>query len=125
MLRFPKEISEFTIASKRGVLDVGLQPQHVAQAGFGEPDDVVVLVFGPGDVAKLGVAGHVSPSASAPTTYGLLVAPTPEFPAKTCAQKPRWRFDSGFRNVAKINGFPLRRPSLGQAVSGVTRMTMP
>ena len=58
MLRLTEEVSEFVISGEGSVLDVGLQPQHIAQADFGEPDDVVVLVLSPGNVAKLRVAGQ-------------------------------------------------------------------
>src|SRR4249919_2994313 len=62
MLGAAEELSEFVVSRQRRVFDIGLQPQHIAQAGFGEPDDVVVLVPGPSDIAKLGVASHSSPS---------------------------------------------------------------
>src|SRR4249920_1853203 len=76
MLGAAEKLSEFVVSRQRGVFDIGLQPQHIAQAGFGEPDDVVVLVPGPSDIAKLGVASHSSPSliclsssSRPPTTY--------------------------------------------------------
>ena len=34
-----EEIGEFTVAIAVGVLDVGLQPKRIAQAGLGERDD--------------------------------------------------------------------------------------
>src|SRR4029450_9340603 len=120
MLRPPKEISEFVISSKGCVLDVGLQPQHIAQAGFGEPDDVVVLVLGPGDVAKLGVAGHDSPYA-----YRLS---TPEFLSQNDRQPLRSRATVAVRfrlpETRKDQRLPPPRPSPGRAICGVTRMTM-
>jgi hypothetical protein len=62
-LRLPEEVGELRIPLTLGVADVGLQPQHVAQAHLGEPDDVVVLVGGPGD--RPAVAGrHHSSSTS-------------------------------------------------------------
>jgi hypothetical protein len=47
--------------SALGVLDVGLEPEGVAQARLREPDDVVVLVLGAGDVAGLGGTDRSTP----------------------------------------------------------------
>src|SRR4249919_956584 len=82
MLGAAEELSEFVVSRQRRVFDVGLQPQHIAQASFGEPDDVVVLVPRPGHIAKLGVAGHRSPSFLLRRSQGL-DAPTPRLAPKT------------------------------------------
>src|SRR5215211_2441571 len=58
-LGLAKEFGQFGVALAFGVLDVGLQPQGVAQAGLGEPDDVVVLILGAGDLPGLATAGHL------------------------------------------------------------------
>jgi hypothetical protein len=54
-----EEVGQLAVAVAFGVLDVALQPQGVAQARLGEPDDVVVPVLGPGDLAGLAGAGHL------------------------------------------------------------------
>src|SRR5215216_2517287 len=54
-----EEVGQLRIPLTFGVLDIGLQAQGVAQAGLGEPDDVVVLVLGAGDVPGLVATGHV------------------------------------------------------------------
>src|SRR5215217_3805200 len=56
-LGLAEEGGQLGVALAFGVLDVGLQPQGVAQAGLGEPGDVVVLVLGAGDLSSL-AAGH-------------------------------------------------------------------
>jgi hypothetical protein len=48
-LRAAEELRELGVAFPLGVLDVGLETEHVAKAGFDEPDDVVVLVRRAGD----------------------------------------------------------------------------
>jgi hypothetical protein len=53
LLGTPEEVGQLGVALAIGVLDVGLQSQHVAQALLGEPDHVVVLVFGASDLASL------------------------------------------------------------------------
>src|SRR5215216_3284287 len=79
-LGLAEEGGELGVALAFGVLDVGLQPQGVAQAGLGEPDDVVVLVLGAGDLSSF-AAGHVRLlgiirlSASLPPTRKLKSAP--------------------------------------------------
>src|SRR5215207_9028610 len=52
-LRAPEEIGELAVAVALGIGRVLLHPQRVAQALLREPDDVVVLVLGPGDLAAL------------------------------------------------------------------------
>src|SRR5215216_8007440 len=54
-----EEVGQLRIPLAFGVLDVGLQAQGVAQAGLGEPDDVVILVLGAGDVPGLVATGHM------------------------------------------------------------------
>src|SRR6185436_3865261 len=54
----PEEVGEFGVAVAFGVLDVGLESKRVAQARLREPDDVVGLVLGAGDLAGLGAARH-------------------------------------------------------------------
>src|SRR5690625_4416542 len=49
-LRLEEEVGHLVVARALGIGDVLLQPQRVAQAGFGVPDEVVVLVFGAGHV---------------------------------------------------------------------------
>src|SRR4051794_36801316 len=49
----PKELGELGVSVALGVLRVVLEAQDVAQALLGEPDDVVVLVLGAGDLAGL------------------------------------------------------------------------
>ena len=49
------------VALAIGVLDVRLEAERVAQAGLGEPDDVVVLVLRASDLASFGIS-HRSPS---------------------------------------------------------------
>src|ERR687888_53705 len=57
-LRAAEEVGELRVAGALGVLDVGLQAQRVAQRLLGEPDEVVVLVAGAGDLATLGLRRH-------------------------------------------------------------------
>src|SRR5215213_11186028 len=45
-LRLAEEVREFAVAIAVSVLDVGLQPERIAQALLGEPNEVVVLVLG-------------------------------------------------------------------------------
>src|SRR5919106_4831104 len=54
-----EELRQLVVVLPPGVLDVGLEPERVAQARLGEPDDVVVLVLGAGDVAGLG-GGYIA-----------------------------------------------------------------
>src|SRR4051794_24222868 len=54
VLSLAEELRELRVVLALGVLDVGLQPQRVGETLLGEPDDVVVLVLRPGDVAGLG-----------------------------------------------------------------------
>src|SRR5688572_3759113 len=49
-----EELGEIVVAVALGVLDVLLEPERVAEALLGEPDDVVVLVLGAGDLTGLG-----------------------------------------------------------------------
>src|SRR5205823_5690520 len=56
-LRFAEELRQLAIALALRVLNVGLQPQRVVQAFFGEPDQVVILVRCPSDLAGL-VSSH-------------------------------------------------------------------
>ena len=53
-LRPAEELGEVVVAVALRVLDVGLQAERVAEAGLGEPDQVVVLVLGSDHVAGLG-----------------------------------------------------------------------
>jgi hypothetical protein len=57
VLGLAEEVREVGVVLALGVLDVALQAKSVRQALLGEPDDVVVLVLGAGDVAGLGGAG--------------------------------------------------------------------
>src|SRR4029450_11552775 len=66
VLRPPEELGEFLVAFTVGVLDVGLETKRVAEAGFGGPDDVVVLVLGTGDLSGLGVSHGASLSRTGP-----------------------------------------------------------
>src|SRR4051794_28553240 len=59
-LGLAEEVRQLAVAVAIGVLDVLLQAQHVAQAGFGEPDQVVVLVLGAGHASGVGGAAHVA-----------------------------------------------------------------
>jgi len=59
VLRATEEVGELLVALALRVLDVLLQPQHVVEALLGEPEDVVVLVLGPGDAAGL-LRGHLA-----------------------------------------------------------------
>jgi hypothetical protein len=52
-LRLGEELGQLSVALPLRVLDIGLQPQRVVQAFLGEPDQVVILVGGPGDLAGL------------------------------------------------------------------------
>jgi hypothetical protein len=54
LLRAPEELREIGVAVALGVLGVLLEAQRVAQALLREPDDVVVLVLGAGDLPGLG-----------------------------------------------------------------------
>src|SRR5687767_9359759 len=49
-----EELGEIAVAVALCVLDVGLEPENVAQALLGEPDDVVVLVLGSRELSRLG-----------------------------------------------------------------------
>src|SRR5688572_29261365 len=53
-----EEVGQLGVALALGILLVGLETQHVGQALLGEPDDVVVLVLGAGDLTGLGLAGR-------------------------------------------------------------------
>src|SRR5215207_5170325 len=53
-----EEVGELRVALALSVLAVGLETQHVGQALLREPDDVVVLVLGAGDLTGLGLAGR-------------------------------------------------------------------
>src|SRR5215213_6547967 len=53
-----EELGEVGIAVALGVLAIRLEAQHVRQALLREPDDVVVLVLGAGDLTGLGLAGR-------------------------------------------------------------------
>src|ERR1043165_5162014 len=53
-----EELGQLRVAVALGVLDVGLEAQRVAQRLLGEPDEVVVLVLGAGDLATLGLRRH-------------------------------------------------------------------
>src|SRR4051794_481971 len=57
-LRLAEQFNELLIPVALGVLDVALQPQRVAQGLLGEPDQVVVLVLGAGDLTGLLVLAH-------------------------------------------------------------------
>src|ERR671930_553898 len=61
-----EEVRELRISVPLGVLDVRVEPQHVPQALLDEPDDVVVLVLGAGDLPGLlgRRVGHFSPPSS-------------------------------------------------------------
>src|SRR5215204_2631286 len=61
VLRLAKELRELVVALALGVLDVRLESQGVAEARLREPDDVVVLVLGAGDVTGLGGAHSAAP----------------------------------------------------------------
>src|SRR5256885_16706630 len=52
-LRPGEELGQLGVALPLRVLDIGLQPQRVVQALLSEPDQVVVLVGGSGDLAGL------------------------------------------------------------------------
>src|SRR5487761_213235 len=56
-LRLAEQVRGLLVAVPLRVLNVGLQPQRVVQAGLGVPDEVVILVLGPGDVPGFGL-GH-------------------------------------------------------------------
>src|SRR5215212_2940559 len=58
-LGLAEEPGEFGVAVAFRVLDIGLQAQGVTKARLGEPDDVVILVLGAGDLSGLAAAGHV------------------------------------------------------------------
>src|SRR6187551_1005906 len=53
LLCSPEEFRELGVSLALGVLDVGLEPQNVAQTLLREPDHVVVLVLGAGDLSGL------------------------------------------------------------------------
>src|SRR5215207_10695790 len=53
-----EEVRQLGVALALGVLLVGLEAQHVGQALLREPDDVVVLVLGAGDLTGLGLPGR-------------------------------------------------------------------
>src|SRR5919108_598153 len=57
-LRAAEELGELRVAGALGVLDVGLEAKRVAQRLLGEPDEVVVLVGGAGDLAAFGLCRH-------------------------------------------------------------------
>src|SRR4051794_2751297 len=61
LLGAPEELGELGVVLALGVLDVGVQSQDVAQGLLGEPDDVVVLVLGAGDLAGL-LRAHLASS---------------------------------------------------------------
>src|SRR5215208_1176240 len=52
-LGLAEEPGEFGVAVAFRVLDIGLQAQGVTKARLGEPDDVVILVLGAGDLSGL------------------------------------------------------------------------
>src|SRR3954447_14909682 len=58
MLSLAEEVRQLRVVLALRVLDVGLEAQGVVETRFGEPDDVVVLVLGAGDVAGLGCSFH-------------------------------------------------------------------
>src|SRR4051794_15811093 len=60
-LRLAEQVGEVAVAVAVGVLNVGLQAECIAQALLGEPDEVVVLVLGAGDLSCLlaAASGHV------------------------------------------------------------------
>src|SRR5919106_921243 len=57
-LRTTEELRQLLVAVALGVLRVLLHPEHVAKALLGEPEQVVVLVLGAGDVAGLLLLAH-------------------------------------------------------------------
>src|SRR3954454_3634306 len=59
-LRTTEELRELRITVTVRVLDIGLQTQRVAQALLGEPDQVVVLVRGAGDLPTLAARHRVT-----------------------------------------------------------------
>src|SRR5690242_14033658 len=63
-----EEVGQLTVAVPLGILDVGVQPQHVVHARLGEPDDVVVLVLRTGHVAGLGGRHRVASLRVSPLT---------------------------------------------------------
>src|SRR4051812_10680181 len=64
-LGLAEELGQLLVAVSFCVVDVLLQTEGVAEARLREPDQVVVLVLRPGDVAGLGAAGHLMfPSSS-------------------------------------------------------------
>src|SRR4051794_16652329 len=83
-LRSAEEVGELGISVAVGVLDVDLEAESVAQARLGEPNQVVVLVLGAGDVPRLAVAaGH-----GAPPTRQMLTSGTTPWSA---VQSASWR----------------------------------
>ena len=78
MLRAPEEVSEFVVSGEGGVFDIGLQPQHVAQTGFGEPDDVVSLSLVPVTLPNSGLL-VIALLRSSLSTIEALGAPTLRF----------------------------------------------
>jgi hypothetical protein len=57
-LGLSEELRDLVVAVAFGIFNVGFQSQRVAQALLGEPDQVVELVLGPCDLARLLVAAH-------------------------------------------------------------------
>src|SRR5438094_9061488 len=56
-----EEVRQLTVALPLRVLDVGLQPQRVVQALFGEPNEVVILVGRSGDMTGLASSHRFPP----------------------------------------------------------------
>src|ERR671911_161970 len=71
VLRLAEELRELVVALALGVLDVRLESQGVAEARLREPDDVVVLVFGAGDMTGLGGAHSAAPFPSSASSHAL------------------------------------------------------
>src|SRR5207248_113183 len=60
-LRAAEELGQIRVALALGVLDIGLEAQHIAQRSLSEPNEVVILVLSPGDIAGLLSHGSLPP----------------------------------------------------------------
>jgi hypothetical protein len=60
-LRLAEQFGHLAIAVTIGVLNVVLEPERVVEALFGEPNEVVILVFGAGHLTGFGGCGHLPP----------------------------------------------------------------
>src|SRR4051812_23064249 len=95
-----EEVRELGVPVAFGVLDVGLEPQRVAQALLCEPDQVVVLVLRAGDLAGLLAACFHSSSALREWSGSLYPLRAPTHPGG--ARAPIMRLLAGMREPLHV-----------------------